>query len=186
MRHLIIAAHPRAKSFNRSVVAAYSAALSERGHRVACRDLYALGFKAVMSARDLAAITRGRPPTDIRAELTAIRAADAVTLIAPLWWSGFPAMLKGYIDRVLFAYVNARQTPSRKKGAVILTSEASVAELRSDGALRALRTHHAGILDYCGIKLAGQLHLGGIAAGMSRTAGEKHLDAVRSFARRTF
>jgi NAD(P)H dehydrogenase (quinone) len=29
-------------------------------------------------------------------------------LVAPLWWSGFPAMLKGYLDRVFcagFAYV---------------------------------------------------------------------------------
>ena len=108
MRHLVIAAHPGAKSFNHAVVETYAAALVERKHRVECRDLYAANFNPVMSARDLAAIGRGKTAKDIRQEQAAIRRADVVTLISPLWWSGFPAMLKGYLDRVFcagFAYV---------------------------------------------------------------------------------
>ncbi len=138
LRHLIIVAHPRIKSFNHSVVDAYTAALEERGHRVECRDLYAMSFNPVLSARDIAAIARGKPTRDIRNELNAIRAAEAVTLISPLWWGDFPAMLKGYIDRVFTAgsaYLNKdhRLSFSGKRGVIIMTSEASVDELKSSG-----------------------------------------------------
>ena len=66
MRHLIVAAHPSAKSFNHAVVETYVAALVERKHHVECRDLYAAKFNPVMSARDLAAIGRGKASRDIR------------------------------------------------------------------------------------------------------------------------
>jgi len=194
LRHLVIAAHPSAKSFNHSVVEAYTAALTERGHRVACRDLYAMGFNPILSARDMAAIARGKPARDIRTELNAIRGADVITLISPLWWSGFPAMLKGYVDRVFsagFAYViegkHCRPSLSGKKGAIIMTSGASVEELRSSGTLRALNTaYHEGLMEFCGIELEGHLYLGGIDPTMSRTAGERHLETVRRFVRRAF
>jgi len=60
VRHLVIAAHPSTKSFNHAVVETYVAGLIERKHRVECRDLYAANFNPVMSARDLAAIGRGK------------------------------------------------------------------------------------------------------------------------------
>jgi NAD(P)H dehydrogenase (quinone) len=188
---LIIVAHPRIESFNHSVVEAYTAALEERGHRVECRDLYAMSFNPVLSARDIAAIARGKPTRDIRNELNAIRAAEAVTLASPLWWGDFPAMLKGYIDRVFTAgsaYLNKDHRPSLsgKRGAIIMTSEASVDELKSSGTLRALKMHHSGLMEYCGIKSVGQLYLGGIGPAMSRTAAERHLEAVRRFVRRAF
>ena len=132
MRHLVIAAHPSTKSFNHSVVEAYTSALVERKHRVECRDLYAANFNPVLSARDLAAIGHAKASKDIREEQAAIRRADVVTLISPLWWSGFPAMLKGYLDRVFcegFAYVIKRgeYLPglAGKKGVIVTTSGAS-------------------------------------------------------------
>ncbi len=57
MHHLVIAAHPRRNSFNRAVVETYTAALTTRGHRVACRDLYAMNFNPILSARDMAALS---------------------------------------------------------------------------------------------------------------------------------
>ena len=193
MHHLIIAAHPRVKSFNHAVVQAYTAALAERGHQVACRDLYAIGFNPILSARDMAAISRSKPPIDIRRELHAIAAADAITVIAPLWWGGFPAVLKGYIDRVFTAgspYLAKNTAYGRslfgRKGAIITTSEASVDELRSDGTLRALKRHHKGLMEYCGVEVVGQLYLGGVAPTMSRTTSEGHLKTVQRFVRRAF
>lgn len=190
MRHLIIAAHPRVKSFNHSVVEAYTATLTERGHRVARRDLYAMSFNPVLSARDMAAIARGKPARDTRSELNAMRAADVITLISPLWWSSFPAMLKGYVDRVFTAgsgyLTNYRPRLSGKKGTIIMTSEASIDELKSSGTLRALKMHHQGFMKYCGIELVEQLYLGGIDAAMNRTAGERHLETVRRLVRRRF
>ncbi len=193
MRHLVIAAHPRARSFNHSVVEAYMSALAGRGHRAACRDLYAGGFNPVLSARDMTALSRGKPATDIRAEQAAIRRAEVITLISPLWWSGFPAMLKGYLDRVFcagFAYVikggDYRPGLSGRKGVIITTSGATMQELKSDGTLRALRTIQDGLMEFCGIELVKHLYLGGIDPMISRSEGERHLDTVRRFVRRAF
>ena len=194
MRHLVIAAHPSAKSFNHAVVEAYMSALTERGHRVACRDLYAGNFNPVLSARELAAVPRGKPSRDVRAEQNAIRRADVITLISPLWWSGFPAMLKGYLDRVFcagFAYVikgrDYRPGLSGKKGAIITTSGSTVEELKSAGTLRALKTiEDEGFMEFSGIESVGHVYLGGIDPAMSRAAGERHLETVRRFARRAF
>jgi NAD(P)H dehydrogenase (quinone) len=84
-------------------VEACTSELIERGHRVECRDLYAAGFNPILSARDLAAVARGKLAKDIKVEQVAIRRADVLTFISPLWWSGLPAILKGYLDRVFCA-----------------------------------------------------------------------------------
>lgn len=194
MRHLVIAAHPSTKSFNHSVVEAYTSALVERKHRVECRDLYAANFNPVLSARDLAAIGHGKASKDIREEQAAMRHADVVTLISPLWWSGFPAMLKGYLDRVFcegFAYVIKRgeYLPglAGKKGVIITTSGASKEELKSGGTLRAIRTiYDIGLMQFCGIEMVQHLYLSGIDPTMSEAEGEKRLASIRRFVRRTF
>lgn len=194
MRHLVIAAHPSTKSFNHSVVEAYTSALVERKHRVECRDLYAANFNPVLSARDLAAIGHGKASKDIREEQAAIRQADVVTLISPLWWSGFPAMLKGYLDRVFcegFAYVIRRgeylPRLAGKKGVIITTSGASKEELKSGGTLRAIRTiYDVGLMQFCGIEMVQHLYLSGIDPTMSEAEGEKRLASIRRFVRRTF
>ena len=194
MRHLVIAAHPSTKSFNHSVVEAYTSALVERKHRVECRDLYAANFNPVLSARDLAAIGHAKASKDIREEQAAIRRADVVTLISPLWWSGFPAMLKGYLDRVFcegFAYVIKRgeYLPglAGKKGVIVTTSGASKEELKSGGTLRAIRTiYDVGLMQFCGIEMVQHLYLSGIDPTMSEAEGEKRLASIRRFVRRTF
>ncbi len=193
MNHLIITAHPGTRSFNHSVAAAYTGELEEHGQNVARRDLYALGFNPVLSARDMTAMARGKLPRDIRAELKAVKNADVITMISPLWWRGFPAVLKGYIDRVFTAGVgylsNDAKSPkslSGRKAVIITTSEATVDELKSNGTLRALKADHKEMMDYCGIDLLGQLYLGGVPSSMSRAAGEQHLETIRRFVQRTF
>ncbi len=194
VRHLVIAAHPSTKSFNHAVVETYTLALIERRHRVECRDLYATHFNPVLSARDLAAVGSRKASKDIREEQAAIRRADVVTLISPLWWSGFPAMLKGYLDRVFcagFAYVIKQEEYlpglSGKKGVIITTSGASKEELKSGGTLRALRTiYDEGLMQFCGIEMVQHLYLSGIDPTMSEAEGEKRLASIRRFVRRTF
>ncbi len=194
MRHLVIVAHPSAKSFNHAVVEAYMSALIERKHRVECRDLYAANFNPVLSARDLAAIGHRKGSKDIREEQAAIRRADVITLVAPLWWSGFPAMLKGYLDRVFcagFAYVikQGDYLPGLrgKKGVIITTSGADKEELRSSGRLRTFKTiYDEGLMQFCGVEMVQHLYLCGIDPTMTKVEGEKRLVEVRRFVDRTF
>jgi len=73
------------------------------GKELPLRDLYAMNFSPVLAAADFSAIQNGSVCDDVRAEQEQIRAADVLIVVYPLWWSGMPAMLKGYIDRV-FSY----------------------------------------------------------------------------------
>jgi len=194
VHHLVIAAHPNRKSFNHAVVETYVSALSERGHRAECRDLYANKFNPVLSARDLAAVSGGKIASDVREEQAAIRRADVLTLISPLWWSGFPAILKGYLDRVFcagFGYVIEQDEYlpglSGKKGVIITTTAASTDELESRGTLRAIRTiYDEGLMQFCGIEFQRHLYLSSIGPDMTRAEGEKRLAGVRRFVSHTF
>ncbi len=195
MRHLIVIAHPRRRSFNHAVADAYRRTLAAAGHSVELRDLYALHFDPRLGARDVGITPGRRPPRDVAREQAAIGRADAIAFVAPLWWSGVPAMLKGYLDRVFcadFAYSIDQRGNYRpaalngKRATAVITSGATTAELEADATLDAVTQIHRGLLAFCGMRVLGQLYLTGIEPGMSRREGERHLGAVRRFVRRTF
>lgn len=107
MNHLIVFAHPNKNSFGKAMLDAAAKATEEKGSNVRIRDLYQLGFNAVLSQNDFETIQNGQVPKDIADEQEHIRWADVITFVYPVWWISFPAILKGYVDRVFslgFAY----------------------------------------------------------------------------------
>ena len=107
MNHLLIYAHPNPESFNHAIVQTILDEFRKAGKELPLRDLYAMNFSPVLTATDFSAIQNGSVGNDVAAEQELIRAADVLIVVYPLWWSGMPAMLKGYIDRVFsygFAY----------------------------------------------------------------------------------
>jgi NAD(P)H dehydrogenase (quinone) len=103
MKHLIIYSHPNSKSFCHAILDNVEEVLAAKKHDIVVRDLYALGFDPVLKAGDLADFQSGKIPADIKAEQNYIAWSDIMTIIHPVWWTGLPAMMKGYIDRV-FSY----------------------------------------------------------------------------------
>jgi NAD(P)H dehydrogenase (quinone) len=117
MRVFIVHAHPEPRSFNGALTRAATAALAEAGHEAVVSDLYAMGFDPVSNrhnytttfdaeyyrqqAEEAHAAANGGFAPDIEAELDKLFWCDALVLQFPLWWFGMPAMLKGWIDRVL-------------------------------------------------------------------------------------
>lgn len=110
-----IYAHPQENSFNARLFRDGVEALSA-DHDVEVTDLYRQRFDPVLAAPDLGdprgregnvadlmgeAYASGRLPADVAEEQRKLRAADLVVLQFPLWWYGPPAMLKGWVDRVL-------------------------------------------------------------------------------------
>jgi len=93
--------------------------LTEAGHTVAVSDLYAMGFNPVASADDFSersepsylvyaleqrhAYETGSLAPDIAAEVEKLKACDLLLLSFPLFWFSVPAILKGWIDRVLLS-----------------------------------------------------------------------------------
>ncbi len=100
MNHLIIIAHPRKESLNYSILNKISEVFTNQGDKVKVRDLYALNFNPVLEYGHLKNLKEGKTCPDILVEQSYISWADELTFIYPLWWNAFPAILKGYIDRV--------------------------------------------------------------------------------------
>ena len=107
MKHFVLYCHPDSKSFCHAIIESVVGTLRGKGHEVRIKDLYADGFDPVLKGSDFAAFQAGKTPPDIKAEQDNVLWAETITVIHPVWWTGLPAMLKGYIDRVFalgFAY----------------------------------------------------------------------------------
>lgn len=104
-RHAVILCHPDAHSFNHGIANAYCEAVRNAAQDVVLRDLYALGFDPVLKANERPTIANPVRSDDVTAELDLIAGSDVFVLIYPIWFGSPPAMMKGYIERVLGAGV---------------------------------------------------------------------------------
>ncbi len=100
-RYLVIFAHPRSDSFSAALRHAAVETLAEAGHQVDLLDLYESGFDPALSAEERATyFEAGRNRAGIEEHAARLERAQGIVLIYPSWWFGFPAILKGYFDRV--------------------------------------------------------------------------------------
>lgn len=109
---LIILAHPEPQSFNGSWADASRSAAKAGGDHVLYSDLCAMVFDAVEGAHHFQPMDRfdplkaqelavNTPPDDIADEIDKLEQADRVIFHFPVWWFAPPAVLKGWLDRVL-------------------------------------------------------------------------------------
>ena len=102
MKTLIIYTHPSPTGFNAAILKEVQSNLSKK-HEVKTLDLYAENFDPILRfdqehrRRDLHKDPEMAKYRDL------ITWADHLIFIFPIWWSGMPAILKGFIDRVFAA-----------------------------------------------------------------------------------
>jgi putative NADPH-quinone reductase len=96
---LLILAHPSPRSFNHAIAQAARETLEERGHEVVLHDLYAEGFEPLLPAAELLKDAALAP--SIEAHCREIAEVDGIVVVHPNWWGQPPAVLKGWLDRVL-------------------------------------------------------------------------------------
>jgi NAD(P)H dehydrogenase (quinone) len=117
MNVLIVHAHPEPRSFVSALKDAAFIELTDSGHTVRVADLCAIGFDPRLTRADFGApaddayftpqreqqhaCEAGTLSAEIREHLDALFWADLVIFTFPLWWFSVPAILKGWIDRVL-------------------------------------------------------------------------------------
>ena len=99
MRVSVILAHPDDHSLNHAIAATTVDALCQSGHEVRFHDLYEERFDPLLVSRELPA--GASLPPDIRRHCDEIAEADGIIIIHPNWWGQPPAILKGWIDRVI-------------------------------------------------------------------------------------
>lgn len=106
-RAFVLHAHPVPDSFNAALYARTQEALTARGWEVDACDLYAEGFDPVLSTaerRGYHDLTANTAP--VQAHVDRLRAAEALVLVFPVWNFGYPAILKGFFDRVFLPGVS--------------------------------------------------------------------------------
>lgn len=101
--HAVILCHPDPASFNAAVADRYGRAVRAIGHDVVVRDLYAMKFDPVLKADERPTAENFMLAGDVAEELSILSGADVFVLVYPIWFGLPPAMLKGYVDRVLGA-----------------------------------------------------------------------------------
>lgn len=168
MKHLIIYAHPNEQSLNGYLKKIVFDTLNQQRHEIKVRNLYQLNFNPVLSFEDIEGQRKGKVYEDVRVEQNYITWADSITFIYPIWWTGLPAIMKGYIDRVFsygFAY---RYDQGIQKGLlmgkqaiIINTHGKSQQEYGNLGMDKALKlTSDKGIYNYCGLEIKQHLFFG--------------------------
>ncbi|HSF64490.1 MAG TPA: NAD(P)H-dependent oxidoreductase, partial [Paracoccaceae bacterium] len=113
-RALVLFAHPCAESFSASLHGCVVDTLRGRGWDVDDCDLNAEGFSPVLTADE----RRAYHDTDanlapVAGYVERLRAAEALVLVFPVWNFGFPAILKGFFDRVFLPGVSFRLEDGR-------------------------------------------------------------------------
>jgi len=163
MKILVILAHPHPGSFNHALAGTVQKILKKLKHTIIFHDLYAENFPPLLPADEIPRDGKCEPVIDTHCkELTE---ADGIVIIHPNWWGMPPAVLKGWIDRVLrpgIAYEFAEDDPGfgipigllHAKTAIVLNTSDTNKDREENIFLDPLETLWKNCIFYlCGIKI---------------------------------
>lgn len=108
MRVHVIHAHPVETSYNRALFNAVVESLTAKGHTVDALNLYDEHFPAVLSREERLNYHEvpGNLTPGVAPYVDRLMAADALVFVHPVWNYGYPAILKGYFDRIFLPGVS--------------------------------------------------------------------------------
>lgn len=158
---LIIFAHPNPDSFNGTILKAIENKLTEKQYQFISKNLYQLNFNPILNLDDLTRMQDSTVASDIAIEQEDIKWAKNIILIYPIWWSGQPAIVKGWIDRVFspgFAYAfqedgTVKGLLSDKTVMVFTTTRSGEDNMEESGMAAAIeKIIMEGVLGFCGVE----------------------------------
>jgi putative NADPH-quinone reductase len=129
----IILAHPNPGSFNHAIAGAAADMLRQNGHQVVLHDLCQEQFPSLLPAAEFQKDAKLDP--FVTRHCTEIVNADGIIIVHPNWWSMPPAILKGWLDRVLRPEVAYRFVAGQSVGllkarvALVFNTSNTLAEL---------------------------------------------------------
>ncbi|MDM7918370.1 MAG: NAD(P)H-dependent oxidoreductase [Methanosarcina sp.] len=207
MKVLYIFAHPEPKSFNSAMKDTALAALKEKGHEVKLSDLYAMEFNPVLKASDfterknpdlfnpfleaIKASKTGAFSPDIKEEMEKVKWADLLIFQFPIFFTAMPAIMKGWIDRVLapgFGFnpvTNSAYDTGLFKGksAMLAFTTGAPKEMYSEGGAHGDIHKHMESVTHCVFEYMGMKVLPSVivyeASAMKRERGTEELGKYR-------
>ena len=207
MKVLYVYAHPEPKSFNGALKDAALVALREKGHEVKLSDLYAMNFNPVLSAKDftdrkkpdvfkpffeaIKASKTGAFAPDIKEEMEKVKWADLLIFQFPIFFTSMPAIMKGWIDRVLapgFGFNpitdSAYDTGLFKgKSAMLVTTTGAPKEMYSEGGAHGDLNKHLESITHCIFEYMGMevipSHIIYEVSSMSKERGTEELEKYK-------
>jgi len=109
VKYLIVYAHPYEKSFNHAILEALTKTLENKKYTYEIIDLYADKFNPAYDAVELSLFFAGKTADPLVTKYQEmIKKADHLVFVFPVWWNDLPAIVKGFIDKVMkkdFAYI---------------------------------------------------------------------------------
>ena len=99
MNVLLILAHPKPGSFNHAIAEAAIQSLQQNGHQAVFHDLYRESFDPILRSEEIPK----EVPLDsiIQKHCQEIASTEGIIIVHPNWWGMPPAILKGWVDRVI-------------------------------------------------------------------------------------
>lgn len=102
MRALVVYCHPTGDSFNAAIRDLVLKKLQAAGAEVRLHDLYADGFQPVLTLPEWQGyLDYPQNCAPVTREVADLRWCDTLIFVYPTWWYGLPAILKGWLDRVM-------------------------------------------------------------------------------------
>jgi len=135
----IVFAHPWHGSFNAAILNTVITKLKKENRAYQLIDLHQDGFNPVMDEKELALFRKGQSPYPLTIKYQGLlKNTDEAIFIFPIWWSSFPAILKGFFDKVMlkgfaYEYRNNELKPllNIPKTTVITTSESPTLKFKT-------------------------------------------------------
>lgn len=99
MNIVIILGHPNPNSFNHAIAHGIRDDLISAGHDVVLHDLYAENFSPLLTAQEIP--ESGKIDRIVETHCNELASADGIVIVHPNWWGQPPAILKGWVDKVI-------------------------------------------------------------------------------------
>jgi putative NADPH-quinone reductase len=171
-RITIIQGHPdpRSRHFGNALAKAYGDSARAAGHEVKCIEVAKLAFPLLRSAEDF---YLGTTPQDIAVAQNAIRWADHLLIVYPLWHGHFPALFHAFLEQTFrpgFA-VQGGQAGMPKKllmgktARIVITMGMPAPFYRWYYRAHSLKSLKCNILQFSGISPVRVTFVGGLGAG---------------------
>ncbi len=185
-RIIIIQGHPdgQARHFGHALADEYAKGCEDGGHAVRRIEVAMLEFPLLRTKEEF---EKGQPPDSIRRAQDAIRWADHLVILYPLWLGSMPALLKAFLEQVFrpgvaFEYQAsgkmAKKLFTDKSARIVVTMGMPACVYRWFFFAHSLKSLQRNILGFCGIKPARATVIGKVE-GMTEQQRAGWLDEMR-------